>query len=662
MFTGYRDARGRWRASPPESVCAVLAALGAEGLEEGSPPTATRLRDAVRCREAELRRRLIEPVVVAWDGRLPPDVLGPEVAPECLEVEWTLEDGGESRPSADAGSLAPFGGLRLPFGYHRLHVTASGARGEAVVISAPRRCWTRDGRAGELREWGVFSPLYALRSDRDWGAGDLAELQTFQEVVAGSGGSLVATLPLLAGFLDVPFEPAPYRPVSRLFWNEFYLAVERVPEWERCAEAQGLWASAGMQSRVARLRAESSVDYREVMAVKREVLERLSAYFFERGAPERKAAFAAFVRDNPDVEEYAAFRAHLEATAGGEARRYHLYCQWQMEEQLSALSERPAPGPPATGLFLDLPVGVHPDGFDTWRWPGLFVRGMSVGAPPDSFFARGQRWECPPPHPAAARAQGHEYFARCVRRQMRHARYLRIDHVMGLHRLFWVPEGREALDGVYVAYPAEELYAVLCLESHRNHTVVVGEDLGTVPPGVRTAMRRHGVLGTWVLQASLRPRAARAVAEVPRQVAVSLGTHDMFPFAGFVAGRDIAAQVRTGQAEAEGARRRLAARRALVDRLAAFLRVCPSAPAAQKHGPGWDVRLLHRALAHLAASRAAVVTANLDDLLLETRPQNQPGTGHEQANWRRKVAATPDEIRRVIAEAGRVLTLPRSRE
>jgi 4-alpha-glucanotransferase len=362
--------------------------------------------------------------------------------------------------------------------------------------------------------------------------------------------------------------------------------------------------------------------------------------------------------------------------------RYHLYCQWQMEEQLARLSgcgagvadEHPLEaGGSTAGLFLDLPLGVHPGGFDTWRWPDLFVSGASAGAPPDSFFTRGQDWDSPPLHPERIRDQGHQYFARCLRHHMRHARFLRIDHVMSLHRLFWVPEGRDPADGVYVTYPSDELYALLCLESVRNQTVVVGEDLGTVPAGVRASMRRRGVLGTWVLQSSLRPRAAQPVDRVPRHVVAGLGTHDMYPFAGFIRGDDIRARMEKGRLDEAEARREIAARLRLVAKLAVALsgraagqpqahgtEPASAAEAAAEVSSRWartgEAGLLRRTLTSLGASEAAMVLVNLEDLLLATRPQNLPGTGADAKNWRGKMTGTASDMQRAIVELGRWLT------
>ena len=692
---------------------------GAHGGEPKGPRGERWLQHAIKDKKARLDGRIVEPVLVAWDGLLPPLGARPAAAGQrekpqqgssgtgrkFAKLVLSLEGGGteswetrgeESRTAWREPASGRSLGSRIPLGYHRLLVETGSGAAETTVISAPLRCWhAEESRA----RWGVFTPLYALRSERNWGAGDLADMEKLLGVVSAAGGSAVATLPLLAGYLlDRPFEPAPYTPVSRLFWNEFYLAVEHTAEWPRCAAARTVWYSGETQERVARCRTAQSVDYAEVMALKRRVLEELCRCFFMDGGSERKEAFTAYLRARPDALGFAAFRARVEALGGDwrewpgeeqahgsgpvepeqlpEAGRYHLYCQWQMEEQLSRLSgsgasvaggnaSRAAAMPEAgsdmqaargepghalrapAGLFLDLPVGVHAGGFDTWRWRSLFVGGISSGAPPDSFFVRGQYWDSPPLHPERIREEGHSYYVRCLRHHMRHAGHLRIDHVMSLHRLFWVPEGREPSEGVYVTYPAEELYAALCLESNRHRTVVVGEDLGTVPAGVRVSMRRHAVLGTWMLQSAAKPRAAQALGPVPRRVVAGLGTHDMFPFAGFLSGDDIRARVETGQLAREAARRVFAARRRLVTRLSVLLAVRPPS-----EGPA---ELLHGALAHLGASQAVFVLINLADLLLETKPQNMPGTGSDRDNWRRKLTGAETEIERAIAEAARGL-------
>ena len=208
-----------------------------------------------------------------------------------------------------------------------------------------------------------------------------------------------------------------------------------------------------------------------------------------------------------------------------------------IQQQVAALADKMRSG--GLGLYLDLPLGVHRLGYDTWCYPDLFVSGASGGAPPDAVFTKGQDWGFPPLHPDHLRASGYQYFIAGLRSHLQRAGILRIDHVMGLHRLFWIPAGMSASSGVYVRYPADELYAVLCLESHRSRSLIVGENLGTVPARVNAAMRRHGVRGTYVVQYELQPRSDRPLAPVHRQTVASVNTHDMPPLAAFWKGSEL---------------------------------------------------------------------------------------------------------------------------
>jgi 4-alpha-glucanotransferase len=704
--TRYRDALGRERVSPDDSVILTLLALGAEVNRESG------LMSAIRSRELELWSRMIDPVVVAWGGVLPDLTLrissrhGSRQATVGLTlhmeegsvVRWSLPLDGlpamserdvarrsvvaRRIPAGQTDRATRGGAGMLPPGYHRLHVEFAGMVSEALVISAPRRCWERQTRRGGDRgrgrlqepagflstceplspqiigdpldhalralngkEWGIFAPVYALRSERDWGAGDLADLGTLMRWTEERGGSLVATLPLLSASIEEVADPSPYRPFSRLFWNEFYLAPELTCEWGRCPPARELWSSPESRRLRERLRAKDLVDYHAVMTLKRPPLEASARCFFERADKASREDFEDYLDHNPVVRDYAAFRAGRETghrrevgpedtgDAREAAERYHLYCQWQMDRQLASLS-----GDGRAGLMLDLPLGVHPDGFDVKRWPGLFARGVSTGAPPDAFFAQGQDWTTPPLHPEADRLGGYRYFRNCLRTHMRHAAVLRIDHMMSFHRLFWIPEGRGPAAGTYVSYPAEELYAVLSCESHRNKTEVVGEDLGTVAAGVRASMNRHAVARTFVFLGSLRARAKTMVPPVPSGALVTLGTHDMVPLAGFLEGDDITTRVETRQLDVDAARREYAERRRLVARLAGLFQA-----SATDHTQAAG-SIFAGILGCMARSAAKFVLVSLDDLLLERRPQNVPGTGDERANWRHKIAIPVEKL------------------
>lgn len=655
--TAYRDVTGRRRQADPLSLLAVLRALGAPVENLAAVP------EALRARQQQHWQQALEPVTVAWQGkpvrvalRLPASLS--RARANCI---LETEDGEEKRWACDLAGLpvvqaetvegAEYSARYLtlpdvlPWGYHRFTLTVAGRSWHTLIIAAPPRAYG-PLLAGGNRAWGIFLPLYALRSGRNWGAGDFTDLENLTRWVRGLGGSLVGTLPLLSAFLEEPFDPSPYAPASRLFWNEFFLDLSRIPELERCPAAKKILASPDFQVELAELAAAPLVDYRRGMALKRLVLEHLTRCLF--GEPSaRQEALWQWVEARPLVLDYARFRAAMERQGSTwpdwpprmrqgtlregdynpEAQQYHLYVQWLAEEQLQAVHRACHPD---AGLYLDLPLGVHPAGYDVWREQEIFVRQASCGAPPDPLFAGGQDWGLPPVHPEKIREQGYRYFIASLRHHLRYARVLRLDHVMGLHRLFWVPKGLPATAGVYVRYRAEEFYAILALESRRHQALVVGEDLGTVPGYVRRTMTRHGIYRMHVLQ--LEPDTD--LYHPPACSLASLNTHDMPPFAAFWAQQNVAAK----------------------ESLCKSLR-----------SRGWPVaatddpdRILRAALSYLAASPADLLLVNLEDLWLETAPQNVPGTGEGRPNWRRKARYCLEEfsrmpqIREFLEEIGRL--------
>jgi alpha-1,4-glucan:alpha-1,4-glucan 6-glycosyltransferase len=318
-------------------------------------------------------------------------------------------------------------------------------------------------------------------------------------------------------------------------------------------------------------------------------------------------------------------------------RDYHLYVQWIAGEQLAGAAARArAHGP---GLYLDLPVGVHPEGYDVWREPSLYTRAVSVGAPPDPLAPQGQDWGFPAIRPSALVSGGAHHVIEYVRHHMQHAGVLRVDHFMGLERLFWIPSGMKSKEGAYVRYPREILHAILCLESIRNRTIVVGEDLGTVPHGMRERMARRGFLRMHVTQTELTSSAGHALGGAPASAVASFGTHDMPLFAAFQSGADLDTWQAIGvlppdQAEAARAARERT-RREFETELTSRGLVRPSASKED----------LHRGMQlALASGNAAITMATLEDLWLEDRPHNIPGTLTEHANWRRRSTRSLDDI------------------
>jgi len=651
--TSYHDALGNFVEAGPESLLAVLRALQVplDGMSE--------VAGALRERREELAGQLLAPVIVAWDGHAPAIELRPAAGGGSLAYHLDLE-GGERRgqimdleslpetPPA-AGSIQPGRLLLLPeplpFGYHLLSVEHGGRGAEALVISAPNRCYPGNGK----RIWGVFLPLYALRTARSWGAGDFSDLETLAEWTNGLGGGVVATLPMLAAFLDEPCDPSPYAPASRLFWNELYVDPRRLPEMEDCIPARRLVESPDFLRELEALRASPRADYPRLMALKRRVLEELAHRFFSRPGA-RQEEFEAFAAAKTDLESYAAFRAVgdrrgepwqcwperlREGTLAHEDydeedRRYYLWTQWAADQQIRAMAKEARRRGP--GLYLDMPLGVHGSSYDVWREPDLFAQGVSAGAPPDALFTKGQNWGFPPLQPERLRERGYDHLIDCLRHHLEHAGVLRLDHVMQLHRLFWIPQGMDATDGVYVSYPAEELYALLALESHRYETLIVGENLGTVPPEVNEAMDRHGVLGMYVVQYELQPESQGLREPAPRSVA-SLNTHDMPTFEAFWQARDVDELHSLGFFTPDEVIREKERRQAIRPSLEAALGRTAS-----------NQEILQHCLDRLAASPSRLVLVNLEDLWHETEPQNVPGTHEERPNWRRKARFSFEEF------------------
>ncbi|HEX7459704.1 MAG TPA: 4-alpha-glucanotransferase [Acidimicrobiales bacterium] len=642
--------RTRGRVSD-ESLVGVLAALG---VPINHPDQAPELLAAAT---AAARRQVLEPVLVHRPGAVHSLALPAAVDPCRVQVTVRFEDGtverrglpsiliGPARPEQIDGAALTLHRFRLTGslaptpGYHRLEMEGAGLAASTLVISAPRRC------PDPARGWGVFAPLHAVRTQTDWGVATYRELAELGDWVGTLGGVFVGTLPLNASFLDGPLvEPSPYRPASRLAWNELYVDIERLPELEIAPEARDLLASAGLRRRLERLRSAPSSDPVATLAIKRQVLE-LLADALAAGPSARRRSFEAFLDERPEVEAYARFRAATEtlgrpwtAWAGAvpaqipagaaDERRicYHRYAQWVAECQLAEAATH-------GGLYLDLPVGVHPDGFDPWWQPTAFSAGATTGAPPDSFQGAGQDWAVNPLHPEGVRQDGYGYPIAFLRHAMRHAAVVRIDHVMGLHRLWWIPEGMTATDGAYVSYRAQEFRAVAVLEAVRAGVAVVGEDLGTVDQAVRAAMRSDGMLRSHVHQFAATP--SEPLPEPPPDSLASLGTHDLPPFAAWWAGLDIDERARRGQQPPEAASAQRAERAALRAAAADALGRPPSAG-----------RALQLLLAHLAGGPARLVLVDLEDLWLEREPQNRPGTGPEEGNFRRRWARRwPGDLR-----------------
>jgi 4-alpha-glucanotransferase len=662
----YLDQTGRyWRKTTDAARELLLAIMGFDAPSE----------DAARGWLAELdheeRGGLVDSVrVVERDAaaarrvpvRIPPGWSGAARVRATITEEggtsWTVE-----RAVRRAGTLAlP---APLPYGYHtvRVAVSANGREEEATqsLIVVPRRCVTPDARLGDARAFGVVANLYAVRHEGDWGIGDSASLHALVEFAAGRGADFVGINPLHALF-NRGTDVSPYSPVSRLFRNHIYIDAHAV---EGMAETDaGRELLARCDAEAASLRALPAVDYDGVLALKERALREAHRRFRDRGGSD---AFEAFVRERePELTRFATWMSIAESAGSSDWRAwpasmsdpesssvvayreanaervdFHRWAQFELQRQLADVAGRARVLGMRIGVYQDLAIGTNPGGSDTWSYPDLFLRGASIGAPPDPYSSTGQNWGLPPMDPRVLRAQCYRYWVQLLRRAFEHAGALRIDHVMGLFRSFWIPDGGTGLDGAYVRFPSADLLGILALESVRHDALVVGEDLGTVPKDVPPAMKKWGVLSSKVLYFEKQGRAFKPAAAYPPLSLATANTHDMAPLAGFWRGRDLEIRRAVGLVDTD-ARHRAAVRERDNERLALLerVRLDRAASAAVPAFPALTAAV-HR---FLCDTRARLVGMSWDDILGESDPVNVPGVGPDRyPSWRRRNRMTIEE-------------------
>jgi 4-alpha-glucanotransferase len=595
---GYQDYRGQWRATSPEVTEALLDAMDATGERPPEP--------------------------AAWVVRRDHPVRLGDGVTICLEAGGEIQVHGEMPPET-------------PLGYHTL-VHPDGR--ERSLIVGPGACFLPE----ELRTWGWGTQLYAARSRRSWGIGDFSDLRRVGEWARSEGAGMLLVNPLHAALPTEEQQTSPYTPSSRRFRNPLYLSIEDLPG-----------------------ASETGVDLTELIAQGRalndgELIDRDTAYrlkmdalarVYER-AP-RSEDLERYLRSGGELlRNYATFVSLAEHYGGGATRwpngyerpdssavarwrrdnaeriRFHAWVQWLLEGQLEEAMD-------AIDIVHDLAIGVDPEGADAWIWQDVLAAGVSVGAPPDEFNSLGQDWSLPPFDPWKLRASGYRAFIETIRSGMAGAG-LRFDHVMGLFRLFWIPDGLAAAEGTYVRYPYEDLLNILALESHRANAYVVGEDLGTVEPFVREEMQRRNIMGYRVLWFESDP------GTYPESTMAAVTNHDLPTIAGLWTGSDLRMQkILDLQPNVEGTtdtRDRLRDRLGLAD-----------------DAPVEEVIVRTHELLSRAPSRLLVPTLE-DALGVEERP-NQPGTTGERPNWSVPLPSPLEELfehplpRRVARTLGR---------
>jgi 4-alpha-glucanotransferase len=680
----FYDARGHVVHAPVATKRNLLAAMGLDGSNE----TAARLT-LERMEHAEWNRSM-PPVVVAYadNGPIFVEVILPA---EAAEITWhlTFEENGECSGRANFAQLPllaerDLDGRKLqrrrlafantlPNGYHTLSIKPGDARTKLVI--SPGQCWLPSSMVKGRRLWGIAAQLYLLRSATDWGIGDLGDLRNLVELAAVNGADVIGLNPLHAMFHDNPEHASPYSPASRLLLNILNINILDIPELADCPDIQALIASESFRAKLNPCRAASLVDYTAVMALKLPVLAALFEHCRTMKDRTRWHAFETFRRDRGNgFERNCIFLALREHFSGCDSRQLDwrawpeeyrnpnspavatfvtenqrrvdclAWLQWIADTQLNAAAAAATAYNMAIGLYRDLAVGADHAGAETWVNATAVVSSAHVGAPPDILNPAGQDWGLPPFHPHALREEGYRSFIDLIRANMRHAGGLRIDHVMGLQHLYWIPEGERPSAGAYVAYPLNDLVGILALESHRHQCLVVGEDLGTVPKGFRERMAAANILSYRVAFFEQDPETdAFLLPDVYPSLAVAvLGSHDLPTLRGWWEERDIELKERLGlyPTPEETERQREMRQR----EKAQFLATLRQQKLLYEDEEPNSSNLARAAHVFLARTNSCLAVTQIDDMTDEVDPINIPATSDEHPNWRRRLSVTLEEL------------------
>ena len=658
VATEYDDWVGHRVDVPEQTLIAVLGALGV--------PAA-----AADDRAAALARHDRE----HWSRALPPTVVGRAGTETAFWVHVThgdaahvwvrLEDGTERSGIRQLDNFtAPYDldghmigeatfalPADLPLGYHRLHLRSGTGESSAALIVTPPWLGLPE-RLGNRRVWGLATQLYSVRSKRSWGVGDLTDLTDLAVwSAARHGAGYLLINPLHAAAPTKPMEPSPYLPTSRRFVSPLYLRVEVIPEYAdlpKRKEVRELHAE--LTRRAAKL---DAIDRDAAWKAKRRALKLVHRVKRSAG---RELAYAAFrVREGAALEAFATWCAlaerygddwhewpaalrHPEAEGVADfvdknstAVDFHRWMQWQLDEQLAGAQSAATRAGMPLGIMADLAVGVHPDGSDAWALQDVLALGVTAGAPPDEYNQLGQNWSQPPWRPDQLEDREYQPFLELIGGVLRHAGGVRIDHIIGLFRLWWIPEGALPTAGTYVRYNHDAMIGIVALEAHRAGAVVVGEDLGTREPWERNYLCGRGLLGTSILWFERDHSGAPLAAEHWREYCLSsVTTHDLPPTAGYLAGDHVRLRDSLGLLTRPVAAEQIEDDREQAAWMAELRRV---GLLAQDGEPDTEqvITALYR---YLGRTRSRLLALALTDAVGDRRTQNQPGTTNEYPNWR----------------------------
>lgn len=682
----YADIFGKEVHAKPEALAKLLGAMGYDVSNEAA------IADAVMHLELANWELMSPPVTVVPDEVENPFLsVAIDTSSANETLYWTIHlESGEKLEGHSAvaelyveGSLASSGIDKqrrhlylpnLPQGYHQLEVRVAEDHSQTTLIVAPRTCY-HPAEAGDYKMWGLATQLYSVQSESNWGLGDYGDLDNLVGEAAARGASTIGLNPLHPLYPNNPAHCSPYSPTSRCFLNTLYIDVSRVPGYGECAEVQEWINSDEFKTTLAHAKASELIDYPAVAACKYPALEKLFAWFDDSNSSVDTATredFEAFIAEGgQDLQVLATFDALYEyfreqdSNAYGwtawpvdyqspdseavrqfqrdyAARiRYFVFLQWQADRQLGKAAARAKNSDMALGLYLDLAVGCDGGGAEVWADKHSFVHGAAVGAPPDEMNMLGQDWGLTPINPVAMRETAYMPFIKALRSNMRHAGALRIDHAFGLMRQYWVAPGMGAHEGVFITYPLEDMLRVIALESRRARCVVIGEDLGTTPPGFGDLMGAAGLLSykvlyfeRWESGLFMRPD------QYPEHAMVTVSTHDIPTLKGWWASRDLDWREDLSlYPKAEMAPRerqeRDSARQLLLDAMRDSDIV--DIGTAQAIAGGDNLALSNAVQRFLARTSGRIQMIPMEDALGIVEQVNIPGTTDEHPNWRRKL-------------------------
>jgi 4-alpha-glucanotransferase len=692
----YWDIWGKHHQAPPETISGVLGALGIDAADR------ERLDRAVEAHLLDEWSRLAPATLVASVNQPVLTLRTPAGYTGTVDIAVAWEGGGESRATvelagAEVVERATIGGreftawrVKLPFplglGYHELTMATTGAETTRTRwILCPDRAYLPEPLDNGGRGGGIAISLYAIRSGRNWGCGDFTDLKGFVEWSARElEVSMVGLNPLHALANRVPYNTSPYLPLCAFYKNLIYLDVEAIEDFKTAAWAQRIVAGDRVQTEIRALRDTEFVGYERVQRLKLRVLRQVFRTFldreYRRNTP-RAQAFRHWVeREGTPLHTFAVYSAldaaihranpniwlwcdwpddyrdpHSEGTRRFAAEHWRSvlffkYIQWQIDIGLEAASARAGELGMEIGLYHDLALATDRFGADLWAHRRFYANGCRVGSPPDDFAPGGQDWSFPPPSTTAHYDDGYRLFVESIRGNIRHGGALRIDHVMRFFHLFWIPDGQEAKNGIYVKDRHEDLLHILALESVRNHVLLIGEDLGTVTDEIRDTLARFGVLSYRLFYFERHQDGSfKRPAEYTHGALVSASTHDLPTLAGFWLHRDVDARYAAGVLPDEAAYRaqledRAREKQKILDLLWAE-RLLPDYYSRNAADIAELTGELHWAIVRfLCSTPAKLMLMSEEDLMKQVDQQNLPGTTAEYPNWRHKTRYTLEEM------------------